>query len=424
MQPIRTRSLLGLAVALALAGGLAAAQTPAPKARVAAAPATKVRVADPATEAQLAAAQKDLEQAARRVAALNRQLGRDNGRVQVIDQRMVLKPVIGVVLAPDAQGGVRVAGVTPDSGAAKAGLKTGDRITSVNGTQVLGTTSELRVDNARTLLSDMEEGKPVRIGYQRGGQTATASVVPRMEPETVVLRGAEPGEGRRIHLIDVPGMAPGLEQEIIRIGPRGDCKGQDCKVPMLAEAFRWNGLNLASVDPALGRYFGTDRGVLVLSAGADLAGLQPGDVIQKIDGRAVSSPRDAMDALRDKPENAMALVEYLRDRKVASTRVKVPKAMPFRVPAPPPPPPPRAPKAPLPPPPPPAAMEDLHLEHGTIALYRDGTRVAYAPDAPGQIVIDHVIAPTSLPAPPEPPMAPDAPGAPDVEIITEDVRGN
>ena len=428
MHSLRTRSLLGLAVALALAGGLAAAQTPAPKARVASAsaPVTKVRAADPAVEAQLAAAQKDLEQAARRVAALNRQLGRDNGRVQVIEQRMVLKPVIGVVLSPDAQGGVRIAGVTPDSGAAKAGLKTGDRITSVNGTAVLGTTSELRVDNARTLLTDMEEGKPVRIGYVRGGQNATANVVPRMEPETVVLRGAEPGEGRRIHLVDVPGMAPGLEQEIIRIGPRGDCKGKNCKVPMLAEAFRWNGLNLASVDPALGRYFGTDRGVLVLSAGPDLAGLQPGDVIQKIDGRAVGSPRDAMDALRDKPENAMALVEYMRDRKVASTRVKVPKAMPFRVPAPPPvpPAPPRAPKAPPPPPPPPsAAMEDLHMEHGTIALYRDGTRVAYAPDAPGQVVIERVVAPTHLPTPPDAPMAPDAPDAPELEIITEDVRG-
>ena len=45
---------------------------------------------------------------------------------------------------------------------------------------------------------------------------------------------------------------------------------------MLAEAFRWNGLNLASVDAKLGRYFGTDRGVLVLSSGPDLAGLQAG----------------------------------------------------------------------------------------------------------------------------------------------------
>src|SRR4249919_1595359 len=364
MHPVRTRSLLGLAVALALAGGLASAQTPAPKARVASAsasaPATKARVADPATEAQLAAAQKDLEQAARRVAALNRQLGRDNGRMQVIEQRMVLKPVIGVVLAPDAQGGVRIAGVTPDSGAAKAGLKAGDRITSVNGTAVLGTTSALRIDNARTLLADIEDGKAVRIGYARNGRNATANVVPRMEPETVVLRGADPGEGGAdIHLVEVPGTAPGLQQEIIRIGPRGDCKGSNCRLPMLGEAFRWNGLNLASVDPKLGRYFGTDRGVLVLSAGPDLSGLQPGDVIQKIDGRAVASPRDAMDALRDKPDNAMALVEYLRDRKVASTRVKVPKAMPFRVirPPPAPPAPPRAPKAPPPPPPPPAAME-------------------------------------------------------------------
>ena len=95
-----------------------------------------------------------------------------------------------------------------------------------------------------------------------------------------------------------------MRQEVIRIGPRGDCKGKNCRVPMLAEAFRWNGLNLASVDAKLGRYFGTDRGVLVLSAGPDLAGLQPGDVIHKIDGSAVDSPREAMEALRAKPTTA------------------------------------------------------------------------------------------------------------------------
>lgn len=416
MNPIRTSTLLGAAIALALAGGLAAAQT-APKARTVAKVDTRSDAkSDPALEAELAAARRDLDRAARRVAELSRELGReDDGKVRIVERRVGGKPVIGVLLAPDPQAGVRITGVTPDSGAAKAGLKAGDRIVSVGNTQVLGSTGELRVDNTRKLLADLEAGKAVRIGYVRDGRAATATVTPSKDVD--IFWVGTPGEGmQRVQRIRVPGMAPDVHEEIIRI-PRGDCKGKDCKFPAFAEAFRWNGLNLASMDPQLGRYFGTDRGVLVLSAGPELAGLQAGDVIQKIDGRAVGSPREAMEALRAKPENATALVEYLRDRKVASTRVTVPQLK-FRVPPPPPAPPapPRAPKAPpIPPPPPPSVT----LEDGTIALFRDGTRVAaFAPegDANAEIVLEQVIG-SDLPdanwtPAPEAPIAPEAPTAP------------
>jgi len=349
MKPIQP-TLLGVVLAFALSG-FAFAQTPAPKAKV-----TQV---DAATEAQLAAAHKELERAAKRVAELNRKLGHDGvADVRVFQRKGLRKPVIGVVLAPDAQGGVRVAGVTPDSGAAKAGLKAGDRITSIDGTQVLGTSGDLRLVNARKLFSDLDDGKPVRIGYVRAGKAATASVTPMLDQEIVWVGGPD-RSFPRVQRIDVPGIAPDVREEVIRIrAPKVDCKGENCRFPALAEAFRWNGLNLASVDAKLGRYFGTDRGVLVLTSGPDLATLQPGDVIQKIDGRNVNSPREAMDALRGKADDAMALVEYLRDRRVASTRIKAPKLEWNFIPPPPPPAPPappaapRAPKAPLPPPPP------------------------------------------------------------------------
>lgn len=339
-------TLLGAALAMVISG-LAFAQSPQ-KVQV-----SKVEVTS--TEAQLAAAQKDLERAAKRVAELNRKLGHEGvADVHVFQRKGLRKPVIGVVLAPDAQGGVRVAGVTPDSGAAKAGLKAGDRITTIDGTQVLGTTGELRVDNARRLFADLDDGKAVRIGYVRAGKAATANVTPMLDQEIVWVGGPD-------RTFDVPGIAPDVRDEVIRIRtPKIDCKGEDCRFPALAQAFRWNGLNLASVDAKLGRYFGTDRGVLVLTSGPDLASLQPGDVIQKIDGRNVNSPREAMDALRGKADDAMALVEYMRDRRVASTRIKAPKLEWNFIPPPPPPAPPappaapRAPKAPLPPPPPPA----------------------------------------------------------------------
>src|SRR3546814_949207 len=72
-----------------------------------------------------------------------------------------------------------------------------------------------------------------------------------------------------------PGVPPKVHHEVIRIGPGVACKGKDCDMPTLMSAFRWNGLNLATVDKQLGRYFGTDHGVLVLSNG-HRAGLQAG----------------------------------------------------------------------------------------------------------------------------------------------------
>jgi hypothetical protein len=373
MTTIRTTTtLLGACVALALAGGVAA-QTAAPKARSAAKP-------DAAAQAQLDAARKDLDKAAKRYAELRRQYGEDEVRnVQVFERRMHSKAVIGVVLAPDAQGGVRVAGVTPESGAAKAGLKAGDRITAVGGTQVLGNNEELRMDNARKLFNGLGEGKPVRIDYVRAGKNASVNVTPKADVDLVWVGG--PGEGApKIRRIEIPGMDGGVHEEVIRIG--APCKGKNCKTPMLAEAFRWSGLNLASVDAKLGRYFGTDRGVLVISAGKELEGLQAGDVIQKIDGRAVGTPREAMEALRAKEANQMALVEYMRDKRVASTRVKVPEAGVFMVPPPPPAPPappslPRMKAPPAPPAPPPAPAAAFIDESGEVTVL-DGSQLAYA----------------------------------------------
>jgi hypothetical protein len=163
-------------------------------------------------------------------------------------------------------------------------------------------------------------------------------------------------KGMQLEAFRDPGFAEEIRREVARIG---ECDGKDCKAPRLLSALRWNGLNLASVDPQLGRYFGTDGGVLVLSTG-ELAGLQPGDVIQRVDGKPVETPREVMDVLREKPADAKVAVAYLRDRKSGSTQVTVPKLVPSLLPpvppappAPPAPPSPSASKAPPKPPAPP-----------------------------------------------------------------------
>lgn len=185
---------------------------------------------------------------------------------------------------------------------------------------------------------------------------------------------------------------------------RFDCKpGETCEMGQhrLADAFRWNGLNLASVDAQLGRYFGTDTGVLVLSAGPALGQLQAGDVIRRVDGKAVATPRAVMDALRDKPADSTVAVEYLRDRASASIQLKVPKAMSF--PAMPP-----MPTAPSAPPHPPKAGGAPHapgaakLTHRRVVMVdKDGQVQTWEDDGNGAVPMP--------PAPPAPPVPPPPP---------------
>lgn len=394
----------------------------------------------------------------------------DRGGCEVIMQRIGRKPVIGVVLAPDPQGGVRIAGVTPDGAAAGAGIRTGDRLVRIGGKTIHGATPEARVDAARELLQAGDDKTPVKLVYARDGRENEVSLTPKLDNRIMVFagdgqmmrpggnvvvrrigdrtevtadgldigdvpHGAWHGADGEVHVFafddDAPKGQGQIERRIVRIeckqgdeacmkraeahGPHGphaigdgprvqmfrfDCKpGESCAGPQrLAEAFRWNGLNLAAVDAQLGRYFGTDKGVLVLSAGPALGTLQPGDVIQRVDGKAVDTPRAVMDALRDKPADSAIAVDYLRDRKPGTTQIKVPKAMPF---------PPMPPMPPAPPMPPgaPKAGAGAHApaaavitRRSVVMVDKDGQVSRWEDDGNGPAML-----PPMPPAPPVPP---------------------
>lgn len=400
-----TPTSIAIAVAACLGvslGGLAIAQSGPPTA---------------AQQKQLEAARAQLDQAAKRYAELAREYGIGPDPIR-IEKRVLRKPVLGVLLSPDGAAGVRIAGVTPRSAASEAGLRGGDRLVSIDGQRIRGDDGEARVEHARELLDDLRPDTPVRLAYARGDREATVTVKPRIGDRLLFLpdgggmpvveldedrvriineraqAGVEAGRayeeamrssGRAKVARDraewSAAIAPGIRHEIIRLD--GDCKGDHCKVPMLAEALRWNGLNLASVDEALGRYFGTTRGVLVLSTSPEFAGLQAGDVIREIGGEAVATPRDAMDALRARPADSRVEINYLRDRKPATTQVTVPKVQPLRIPLPP------APPAPPHAPPPPEPMR--------------APAPPAPPHAPPPPEPMHAPAPPAPPAPPPPP---------------------
>ena len=283
----------------------------------------------------------------------------------------------GVVLDGDDQPGVRITGVTPGWPADRGGLRAGDRLVSIDGVAVLGNTGELRLRNARELLRRLQPGTTVEIGYRRGSRDSVVALQPdgrrralafstadgRVEwlDRDAIAQGLDAArdglQTASVALDSVPGIASDVRREIQRISREGACRGGDCTPGTLLSALRWHGLNLASVDAKLGRYFGTDHGVLVLSSG-ELEGLEPGDVIQRVDGRPVRSPREVMVLLRDRDAGSKVRIDYLRDRRQAQAQVAVPRipALPAPPPAPPAPPkPPTAPSVPTPPAPPGAA---------------------------------------------------------------------
>ena len=87
----------------------------------------------------------------------------------------------------------------------------------------------------------------------------------------------------------------------------------------------WWGLNLATLNADLGHYFGTDKGVLVLSTDEQsLPGIRAGDVITSVAGEPVNRPEDALRALRDQESGKNVPIKLLRDKKTLALNMKAP----------------------------------------------------------------------------------------------------
>ncbi|WP_158637129.1 PDZ domain-containing protein [Arenimonas daejeonensis] len=345
--------LISLLVAAALAATAQAADTPKASAETAAAEAAK--------RAELERARAELNRSARRVSELTRELGESGANAYSFNVESFNsfdafggRPAIGIVMgaSPD-WAGVRIAAVTPNGPAAKAGLRANDMLLSVDG-KAISAKGDAAIEQARGLLDGLKEGQSLRLGYSRDGKSAQATVKAEKLDRVMVFSSSETPQvqvltaeraraaerAAREYARATPVIDPRVQMEIARMAaapcPPGD---DDCSFPALTQAYRWSGLNLASMNPQLGRYFGTSSGVLVLSGGAGLETLEPGDVIQKIDGAAVNSPRDAMRALRDQDDGEKVKVDLLRERKPRTVEVTVPDAPGVRWYAPPAPPP-------------------------------------------------------------------------------------
>jgi membrane-associated protease RseP (regulator of RpoE activity) len=259
-----------------------------------------------AIEVQMREAEERLADAAARVAELS---SRRLPVVLDIEQHMrgFDRPVLGVTIGVGEEEGpvegVTIQGVTPGSAAAEAGLRAGDIITAVNG-EALGAETDSQAN--RKLLDFMEgieNGDELDIEYLRDGKEATVTVEPR--PGT-----AFPLAFRNNGNWNLP-IAPGA--------PGNRWFG------FYLDGGGWGDMEMVSLTEDLGRYFGTDSGLLVVRAPSDEAlQLKDGDVIQRIDGREPTSVSHAMRILGSYQGGEKLEIEIMRDKKRQTLSVEMP----------------------------------------------------------------------------------------------------
>jgi PDZ domain len=356
-----------LAAALVLYGGTAAADDVATKRADAESERGEAKAKRADAERELGAMRDQMRELSRKMADLSVKLGDVGPRSYAY--RYIGDPqrgMLGVVLAPAKQG-VRISGVTPGGPAEKAGVRNSDVLVAIDGKSVEHS------EDAMEKLRDLKIEQSVRLTVLRDGRNNDITVkAERREPYNFAYAfgndlpdsAAEPGD------MDFPAPALGhdfdkyiheqveramrqaqtAELNAERIAERASSQAERA-LARLHISTPWWGLNLASLNPDLGGYFGTDKGVLVLSADESLKELKPGDVLQQVAGERVERPEDALRLLRELPAGSEVKVQVLRQRKSLTLNMKAPEFHGIFVPRPPlpPPPPPPPPAAPVPP---------------------------------------------------------------------------
>lgn len=275
---------------------------------------TRIEESERQFELQMKEAEERLAEAARRVAELSTERLEKFGEGRNFVYETSGRPRLGVNIATeDEQGpveGVKVLSVTPGSAADDIGMRAGDIITAVNGESLSAETTKA----ANTLLLDfmrgVEEGDTLKLEYLRDGKVASIEVEPRPVPSNFMVWTPD---GQSFAMPRAPEVHP---------------------APVVVDRFRyafggwrsgWGDMEVVELTEGLGRYFGTDEGLLVISAPkTNDFKLQEGDVIQSIDGRKPESVDHCMRILASYQPGESLELKIMRDKRAETIRVSVP----------------------------------------------------------------------------------------------------
>jgi len=260
--------------------------------------------------AKLEAARARLEAAAHEVAELTTEMGKP-----VMDRYMVFgegpaRSIIGVQLDAKSKDGARIQEVSPGGPAADAGLHTGDVIVGINGKEVKGDEPARQV---LRLMRDINPESKVTVRVMRDGKPRDFVVTTRRAVGIFSVHGMPP----------LPPVPPGELPD----GP-GDVdweSGNAFFAPPILIHGPLGDMELATLTPQLGRYFGTSKGVLVVRAPkAEGFKLEDGDVILSIDGREPSTGSHATRILSSYQPGEKISLQLMRDHKPLKLETTLP----------------------------------------------------------------------------------------------------
>ncbi len=259
-----------------------------------------------AIEAELEAARQKLEADAKEVARLSMQIGKPLFERYRTNFEGSPHAIIGVEIATENNpAGARVLDVSPGSPADEAGMRAGDIIVSVNGTEAKGQEAGRRVVRA---IHDSPPNTKLSLRVLRDGKSKDLVVVGRPIGNQFYFQAP------RIHTeVQAQPMIPDL-------GAPPVFSYRELGIPSLSN------MQLATLTPGLGHYFGTEKGVLVVRAPTNSNfKLEDGDVILSIDGREPTSGAHATRILASYQAGEKVTLHIMREHKTLNLEAKLPE---------------------------------------------------------------------------------------------------
>jgi S1-C subfamily serine protease len=223
--------------------------------------------------------------------------------------------------------GALVQSVTPGGPAAKAGIRSGDIITRLDGTVLVNRAADrASADGDQSppglrlveLAARLKPNDTVSVELRRGKDRRTVRVVTDSEA-TNELALTVPGRTMWKQNADdsVQGffrLAPDKQMRsplyLGELGPAGQSRMRVFVGSPLGD------LELAPINEDLGSYFGTSDGVLVINVPKDSKlNLKSGDVILSVDGRKPTSPSHLMRILQSYDKGESVRIEVMRNHR-------------------------------------------------------------------------------------------------------------
>lgn len=274
-------------------------------------------------EEELRNARREFQAAARKLQELQAKIVAEQAEARAADMARAFtrgrRGRLGVVVdtTPEASpspDGALVVAVTPGTPAEEAGLRPGDVIVGMNGEDLTGVAGGVSAGRSAPALElirrarGLKPGDRVELEYVRDGRSKAVDLE------------AGPAEATRLNFVISPQVeVPAFQYEI---WPYALLESD----PPDEETLRkWREFELVELNPDLGKYFGSGKGVLVVRA-PDKAPLdvKAGDVIIGIDGSETDTPLEAFQTLRSVKPGEPIEIKLLRNRNVMVLRAEAP----------------------------------------------------------------------------------------------------